>query len=103
MTSYESGGRQTSGNYECGVKSDVRADDRHLRPRLSCSFLPDAGEVKTVYLATAIRQPMSENGINAALHRLGYAKEERTSPGFRAMLRTLGRERLGIDSDILEA
>jgi integrase len=33
---------------------------------------------------------------------MGFAKSHSTH-GFRAALRTLGRERLGIDSDILEA
>ena len=35
------------------------------------------------------RGPMSNNTINAALRRLGYAREEMTGHGFRAMARTL--------------
>ena len=35
---------------------------------------------------------MSENTINAALRRLGYAKEEMTGHGFRALASTLLNE-----------
>jgi len=38
------------------------------------------------------RQCMSENTINAALRRLGYAQEEMTAHGFRAMAATLLNE-----------
>jgi integrase len=38
---------------------------------------------------------MSENTINAALRRLGYAGDEMTGHGFRAMARTLLDEVLG--------
>lgn len=37
-------------------------------------------------------QPMSENTINAALRRLGYAQSEMTAHGFRAMAATLLNE-----------
>ena len=37
-------------------------------------------------------RPMSENTINAALRRLGYAKEEMTGHGFRSMASTLLHE-----------
>lgn len=42
------------------------------------------------------------DALSKALCSLGFAAKHATH-GFRAMLRTLGRERLGIDSDILEA
>jgi integrase len=35
------------------------------------------------------RRPMSENTINGALRRLGYASDEMTGHGFRAMARTI--------------
>lgn len=35
------------------------------------------------------RQPMSENTLNAALRRMGYAQDEATSHGFRATASTL--------------
>lgn len=37
-------------------------------------------------------RPMSENTVNAALRRLGYAQEEMTAHGFRAMAATLLNE-----------
>jgi integrase len=38
------------------------------------------------------KRPMSENTINAALRRLGYAQDEMTGHGFRAMASTLLNE-----------
>jgi integrase len=38
------------------------------------------------------KRPMSENTINAALRRLGYAQDEMTAHGFRAMASTLLNE-----------
>jgi integrase len=40
----------------------------------------------------SLDRPMSENTLNAALRRLGYAKGEMTSHGFRAMASTLLNE-----------
>ncbi len=49
-------------------------------------------------------RPMSENTVRAALRRMGYANEEMTAHGFRAMARTLIVERLpGIAPDVIEA
>ncbi len=47
------------------------------------------------YVFTSIRsrsRPMSENTINAGLRRLGYASDEMTAHGFRAMASTLLNE-----------
>ena len=47
------------------------------------------------YVFPSIRsqtRPMSENTLNAALRRLGYASEEMTAHGFRAMASTLLNE-----------
>lgn len=47
------------------------------------------------YVFPSIRtrfRPMSENTVNAALRRLGYAKDEMTGHGFRAMASTLLNE-----------
>lgn len=41
---------------------------------------------------TSVERPMSENTINAALRRLGYAKDKMTGHGFRAMAATLLNE-----------
>ena len=45
---------------------------------------------------------MSHYSTDSALRSLGL-EDKHATHGFRAMLRTLGRERLGIDTDILEA
>jgi integrase len=46
-------------------------------------------------------RPISNNTINAALHRLGY-KDIATGHGFRATARTLLVERLGFPVEIVE-
>ena len=46
-------------------------------------------------------RPMSENTINAALRRLGYAKHEMTGHGFRSMASTLLHE-LGWNHAVIE-
>ena len=46
-------------------------------------------------------RPMSENTINAALRRLGYAKNEMTGHGFRSMASTLLHE-LGLPHAVIE-
>lgn len=49
-------------------------------------------------------RPMSDNTVNAALRRMGFASDEMTAHGFRAMARTLMGERLpGIDPEVIEA
>lgn len=47
-------------------------------------------------------RPMSENTINAALRRLGYAKDEMTGHGFRSMASTLLHE-LGLPHAVIES
>ena len=50
------------------------------------------------------KRAMSNAAINAALRRLGIdTQEELTGHGFRAMARTILRERLGFDSEWVEA
>ena len=46
-------------------------------------------------------RPMSENTILAALRRMGYAKDEMSGHGFRAMASTLLHEQ-GWPSDVIE-
>ena len=46
-------------------------------------------------------RPMSENTVNAALRRLGYAKDEMTGHGFRSMASTLLHE-LGLPHAAIE-
>jgi len=56
------------------------------------------------YLFPSVRtddRPISDNTLNAALRRLGYAKEEITSHGFRSMASTLLNEQ-GWNRDAIE-
>ena len=48
-----------------------------------------------------IKRPMSENGVLAALRRMGFSKEEMTGHGFRSMASTLLNER-GYNRDWIE-
>ncbi len=47
-------------------------------------------------------RPMSDNTILAALRRMGYAKEEMSGHGFRAMARTILDEVLQVRPDFIE-
>jgi integrase len=60
----------------------ILRDLRHITGRGNLVF----PSVRTV------REPFSENTLNAALRRLGYSKEEMTSHGFRATASTLLNE-----------
>lgn len=63
-------------------------------------FLP--GEADNVFPSLRSRdRPMSNNTINAALRRLGYAGEEQTGHGFRTMASTLLNEQ-GFHPDVIE-
>lgn len=50
----------------------------------------------------APRRPISENGLNAALRRMGYGKDEVTAHGFRVTASTILNSR-GYDPDVIEA
>jgi integrase len=50
----------------------------------------------------SVDRPMSENTINAALRRMGYAQDEMTGHGFRAMAATLLNEMGLWHSDAIE-
>ena len=57
------------------------------------------------YVFPSIRtrlRPMSENTLNAGLRRLGYASDEMTAHGFRAMASTLLNESGKWSSDAIE-
>ena len=47
-------------------------------------------------------RPMSDNAILAALRRMGFAKDEMSGHGFRAMARTILDEILGVRPDFIE-
>ena len=59
-----------------------------------------AGEFVFCSLRTG-KRPMSDNTVNAALRRLGYAKDEMTGHGFRALASTLLNEQ-GWHPDLIE-
>ncbi len=46
---------------------------------------------------------MRESTVRGALRRMGYANEDMTAHGFRAMARTMIAERLGIAPEVIEA
>ena len=62
-------------------------------------------EASSTYLFPSLRstkKPMSENTINAALRRMGYAQDEMTGHGFRAMATTLLNGMKKWDRDAIE-
>ena len=89
-------------------KNRMKMDEQHIVPlsRQTLAVLealkPHTGHGR--YLFPSIRtdqRAMSDNTINAALRRLGYAKEEMTGHGFRAMASTLLNEQ-GWNRDAIE-
>jgi integrase len=48
-------------------------------------------------------RPMSENTLRTALRRMGYANDDMTPHGFRAMARTIMVEKLSVQPDVIEA
>jgi integrase len=61
------------------------------------------GQSEYVFPAVdSVRRPMSNNTLNAALRRLGYAKEEVSVSGFRATASTLLNEMGRWNSDAIE-
>jgi integrase len=94
-----------------GTKQNKATGDSHLVPlaRQSVAILRDlhaiTGRSRYVFPSTRDKgRPMSDGTINAALQRMGYdTKTQMTGHGFRAMARTLGRERLRFDPELLEA
>lgn len=48
-------------------------------------------------------RPMSDNAVLSALRRMGYAKDEMSGHGFRAMARTMLAERLNVKEAVIEA
>ncbi len=78
-------------------KTKMRKDHRVPLSRQAVAILSEVQLVTgpTGYVFPSIRsrsRPMSENTLNAALRRLGYASDEMTAHGFRAMASTLLNE-----------
>lgn len=51
----------------------------------------------------SLKRPMSENTVRVALRRMGFANDDMTPHGFRAMARTIMVEQLNIHPDVIEA
>jgi integrase len=61
------------------------------------------GEARYVFPGARTNgRPMSDNAILAALRRMGFAKDEMSGHGFRAMARTILDEVLGVRPDFIE-
>jgi integrase len=87
----------------------TKTDSQHIVP-LSKQAVAVLAEIKAVtgegeYVFPSARtgeRPMSDAAVNAALRRMGIAKDEMTGHGFRAMARTILDEVLGYRPDIIE-
>jgi len=86
----------------------MKMRERHIVPLAfqAVGILQDLRSVtgKGRYLLPSLRtsdRPMSVNTVNAALRRLGYARDEMTGHGFRAMACTCLNE-LGWHPDVIE-
>lgn len=65
---------------------------------------PLTGDGRYVFPSLRTRdRPMSDNAVLSALRRMGYATDEMTGHGFRAMARTMLAERLNVDAAVIEA
>lgn len=60
------------------------------------------GSGRYLFPGRTSQRPMSDNAILAALRNMGYAKEEMSGHGFRAMARTMLDEILQFRPDIIE-
>jgi len=86
----------------------MKMGEQHIVPlsRQAVAILqevhPLTGRGRYVFPSLLTRdRPMSENTINAALRRLGYAGSEQTGHGFRSMASTLLNEQ-GFPPDVIE-
>lgn len=86
----------------------MKMKDPHIVPLSSqavevlCEILPITGKGRYVFPSVRTdTRPMSENTVLAALRRMGFAKEEMSGHGFRAMASTVLHEQ-GWSSDVIE-
>jgi integrase len=102
-------GKQTKPAAEWRIRAErTKAGERHVVP-LSMQATALLRELHTHtgtgrYLFPSLRSPkrcMSDNTLNAALRRLGFAKNEMTTHGFRAMASTRLNE-MGYPPDVIE-
>jgi len=86
----------------------MKMKEPHLVPlsRQAIEILTDlkklTGSGRYVFPGRTSERPMSDNAILAALRNMGYAKEEMSGHGFRAMARTLLDEVLQVRPDFIE-
>jgi integrase len=92
------------------TKADKADGPPHLVPlaaqavEILRTLKPVTGHGRYVFPAlTTGERCMSENTVRSALRRLGYANDDMTAHGFRAMARTMIAERLGIAPEVIEA
>ena len=93
-------------------KADKRNGPPHLVPlapqavAILRELLPLTGGEGRRYVFPGLlsaERCMSENTVRGALRRMGYANDDMTAHGFRAMARTMIAERLGITPEVIEA
>ncbi len=88
--------------------SKMKMKEAHLVPlsrqaiEILTALKPLTGTGQYVFPGRTAARPMSENAILVALRTMGYAKEEMSGHGFRAMARTLIDEKLQIRPDLIE-
>lgn len=88
--------------------SKMKMKEPHLTPlsKQAIEILKElyklTGNSKYIFPGRTSDRPMSDNSILAALRNMGYAKEEMSGHGFRAMARTMLDEILQFRPDIIE-
>lgn len=88
--------------------SKMKMREPHLTPlsKQAIEILTElkklTGAGRYVFPGRTSQRPMSDNAILAALRNMGYAKEEMSGHGFRAMARTMLDEVLQFRPDIIE-
>ncbi len=88
--------------------SKMKMKEPHLVPlsRQAVQILNElkkiTGSGRYVFPGRTSQRPMSNNAILAALRYMGYAKEEMSGHGFRAMARTILDEVLHVRPDFIE-
>lgn len=90
-----------------GDRTKMRRPHRVPLPTQALAILADLREIsgsgKLLFPSVrTVARPISENTLNAALRRLGYAKDEATSHGFRASAATLLNESGKWNPDAIE-
>ncbi len=88
----------------------MRREHKAPLPRQAITILKNlheiTGEGRAGLVFPSVRsvmRPISENTLNAALRRMGYAKEEVSAHGFRATARTLIDEAGAFRPEVIEA